>query len=29
MPAPRVPVEDVPTAAKPNGRPPLGLAQSR
>jgi len=29
MPAPRVPSDDVPTAAKPNGRPPLGLAQTQ
>jgi outer membrane protein assembly factor BamD len=29
LPAPRTPGEDVPTAAKPNGRPPLGLAQSQ
>jgi outer membrane protein assembly factor BamD len=29
LPAPRAPGEDVPTAAKPNGRPPLGFAQSQ
>jgi outer membrane protein assembly factor BamD len=29
LPAPRVPGEDVPTASKPNGRPPLGFAQSQ
>jgi outer membrane protein assembly factor BamD len=29
LPAPRAPGEDVPTAAKPIGRPPLGFAQSQ
>lgn len=29
MPAPRAPGDDVPTAAKPNGRPPMGFAQSQ
>jgi outer membrane protein assembly factor BamD len=29
LPSPRAPGEDVPTAAKPNGRPPLGFAQSQ
>jgi outer membrane protein assembly factor BamD len=29
LPAPRAPGEDVPTAEKPNGRPPLGFAQSQ